>query len=104
MSQSLPELKTRINRIVRLDQAGSLLGWDQQTYMPPGAAEARAEQSAALSEFAHELFTSDETARLLTAAEGETQGLDSNSDDARTLALLRRNFDRATKLPSAFVA
>jgi carboxypeptidase Taq len=104
MSQSLSLLKTRMNRILRLQQAEGLLGWDQQTYMPPGAAEARAEQSAALSEFAHELFTSDETGNLLAAAEVETKGLEPDSDDARTLALLRRNFDRATKLPSAFVA
>lgn len=104
MSQSLTQLKSRINRIIRLEQAGGLLGWDQQTYMPPGAAESRGEQSAALSESSHELFTSDETGQLLAEAAAEAKGLAPDSDDARTLAILRRNFDRATKLPSAFVA
>ncbi|HZO90322.1 MAG TPA: carboxypeptidase M32 [Chthonomonadaceae bacterium] len=103
MSESLHQLKTRLARISRLRQAAALLGWDQQTYMPPGAAAARAEQSATLSQLIHEMFVGEETGRLLEKAVAETQGVDPDSDDARLLAVLRRDYDRATRLPTELV-
>ena len=36
-----------------IQSAIALLGWDQETYMPPAAAAARAEQIATLSAMAH---------------------------------------------------
>ena len=104
MSANLPILKTRMARIARLGQIQSLLGWDQQTYMPPGGAAARGEQSAALQEFTHGLFTADETKRLLADSESEIAGQDPDSDDVRMLRLVRRDYDRATKLPPELVA
>ena len=103
MSENLTRLKTRLNQITRLGQVAGLLGWDQQTYMPTGAAEARSEQMAALSQLVHEMFVSDETAELLTKSDAETAGMDADSDDARLLRNTRRDFDRATKLPTALV-
>ena len=58
MSESLTKLKARIAQISLLGQASGLLDWDQQTYMPSGAAAGRAEQTATLSRFIHELFVS----------------------------------------------
>lgn len=103
-SDSLSKLKSRIARIARLREASALLEWDQQTNMPPGAANARAEQCATLSEFIHELVTSDETGNLLAKSEAEVAGYDDDSDDVRMLANLRRSYDRATKLPGSLVA
>ena len=103
MSESLPQLKARIAQITRIGQAASLLGWDQQTYMPTGGANARAEQMAALSQMTHEMFVSDATGNLLAQAEADTQGQDGDSDDVRMLQNLRREFDRATKLPTELV-
>jgi carboxypeptidase Taq len=37
--------------------AGAVLGWDQQTYMPPGGVAARADQLATLSKISHQMFT-----------------------------------------------
>ena len=31
MSESLPQLKARLSRIARLNEAAGLLGWDHQT-------------------------------------------------------------------------
>ncbi|MCS6775526.1 MAG: carboxypeptidase M32 [Chloroherpetonaceae bacterium] len=104
MSQSFELLKARVRRVVYLNQAAGLLGWDQQTYMPAGAAETRGEQIGTLSELAHELFTADETGQLLEAAERETEGMEADSDERRMLALLRRQYERATRLPASFVA
>jgi carboxypeptidase Taq len=41
----------------RLESAAALLGWDQRTYMPRGAAAARAAQIGTVLRLAHEQFT-----------------------------------------------
>jgi carboxypeptidase Taq len=64
---------------------------------------ARADQLATLSKISHQMFTSDETARLLEAAERENSGLPPESDDACLLVVARRDFDKATKLPEELV-
>jgi len=104
MSATLPQFKAHFARIDRLTQINSLIDWDQQTYMPSGAAVARAEQSATLSELIHELYTGEKTAQLLTQCESELAGQDPDSDDVRLVAVARRNYDRKTKLPTELVA
>lgn len=104
MSENFQKLKERVARIARLGEVAALVSWDQNTYMPSGAANARAEQSSTLSQFIHELFTSDETANLLANSEADTEGMASDSDERRMLSNLRRDFDKATKLPADLVA
>ena len=48
METRLNELKTRLAEIDDLELAASVLGWDQNTYMPPGGAPARGRQIATL--------------------------------------------------------
>ena len=67
MATALDQLKARLGEIHDLRRANALLGWDQQAYMPIGGSAARAEQSATLGKIAHELFTADETGRLIDA-------------------------------------
>ena len=102
-SETMAALKARLAQIARIEQCAGLLGWDQQTYMPPGAANARAEQIAALSQLLHQMVSGDETGNLLSKAEAETQGQDADSDNVRMLSRLRRTYDRMTKLPEALV-
>lgn len=104
MSEAITNLKHYTERILRLWQAAAIVGWDQQTYMPEGAASARAEQLAALSETLHEMITADKCAALLEKAEAEAAGLDPDSDEARIVKHTRRQYDQATKLPAALVA
>ena len=54
MSEKLEILKAKLKQVVNIGEATSVLGWDQQTYMPPGGAAARAEQLATLSKLSHE--------------------------------------------------
>ncbi len=102
--EKLQQLKDRLTDIHNLYGAASLLGWDQQTYMPPGGAEHRAAQLATLSKIAHQMFTAEETGRLLEEAEAEGAGLDYDSDDASLLRVTRHDYDLATRLPTALVA
>ncbi len=96
--QAIEQLKGHLADIKALSEAAAVLGWDQQTYMPPGGAPARAAQIMALSRIIHQKSTGDETARLLEQAEQrDAGGLDADSDDAAYLRMARRDFDQATK-------
>ncbi len=103
MIESLAALKTRVAQLARLGEATALLAWDQQTQMPSGATNARAEQLATLSNIMHALFVSAETGDLLQKAETAAQGQADDSDDVRMLRVLRRDYDRETKLPTELV-
>ncbi|HEV2474293.1 MAG TPA: carboxypeptidase M32 [Chthonomonadales bacterium] len=104
MAESLLKLKERVKDLFHLRGISALLDWDQQTYMPPGGAAERAEASALVSKISHELFTSDETGELLAQAEVDLQGVSEESDEARELKVLRRDYDLATRLPVDLVA
>ena len=52
-----------------IQSSAAVIGWDQETYLPPAAAEHRAAQLAWLSSRAHELATSEAWEHDLEAAE-----------------------------------
>lgn len=64
-------LEKRFARLSAIGGAIGILGWDTQTMMPDGAADARAEQTATLSVLAHELLTDPRVADDLAAAEAD---------------------------------
>ncbi len=94
------QLEQRFGRISSLDNARGLLDWDQQTMMPDGAAETRAEITATLEVLSHEMMTDPAVSDWLDAAEG-TDGL----DDWRRANLIemRRRWRHATALPADLV-
>lgn len=102
----LTELRTRLARIADLRHAAALLEWDQETYMPDGAAEARAHQLATLRGFAHELFTDDVTATLLenATADAQTTGNADFPYAADLVRVVREDLDRARRIPASLVA
>jgi carboxypeptidase Taq len=92
--------KAREHAVIR--SAGDTLGWDQETYLPPAAAGHRANQLSWLASRAHELAVSDGWRKDLEEAEHADTG--ENSKTTANLRELRRQFDRATKLPVELVA
>lgn len=80
-----------------VSSAASVIGWDQETYLPDSGHSWRADQLAWLSEKAHELGTSAAWGDALAEAE-------SNAESPALLAVMRRDYDRATKLPGELVA
>lgn len=97
MPTALETLKSRLADVNALRAAGAMLDWDQQTFMPEGGAEARAQHSSILSRMAHETFVADETRRALDEASPES------GDDELLLPVVRRDLDLATKIPVALV-
>ena len=102
--QNYDALLARMAELAHLNNAASVLGWDQQCYMPHGGAGERAEELALLSKLAHEMFASEDTRRFLEGAAAEASALDADSDPRLTLRVVRREFDRSVKLPTALVA
>lgn len=108
-------MRKELERLIELDRErrlvahiGALLGWDQETGMPPKAVDERADQLALIETLAHEKATRPEIGKLLDALGSTTD----NPGGDRALApveraylrVARRSWDRDTKLPTDFVA
>jgi len=83
-----------------LNYAAAVLSWDQETYMPPKGADARARQLATLATQAHELLTSDAFGSLLTELAGRT---DLSGEEQCNISLSRGDYEKNKKLSHAFV-
>jgi carboxypeptidase Taq len=103
MEQKIQQLRTLLEEISDLNYISALLGWDQQTYMPSGGAEARGNQLALIGRLAHERGTSAELGKLLDELKPYSAGLDPDSDDARLVKVSARDFDKAAHVPSSHV-
>ncbi len=104
MANDVKRLKAHLAEVYDLECAGSVLGWDQQTQMPPGGGAQRANVLSTLSRLAHHRFASRATERLLDAAESEVASLPDDHDDRCLVRHTRREYERSRKLPDAFVA
>lgn len=100
MEKKLAELKQRLSEVTDLNMAGSVLGWDQQTQMPPGGAAARGRQMATLSRLSHEKFTDARVGQLLDDLQTYGESLPYDSDDASLIRVTRQQYERLTKVPS----
>jgi len=104
MEEKLKQLKESLHEISDLSGAISLLGWDQQVNMPRGGAEDRGQQLGLLSSIIHEKATSPEVGKLVEALEPYGKTLDPDSDDARLIKVAVREFAKANKVPTKYVA
>jgi carboxypeptidase Taq len=102
--RELDELHRRAREIADLNGIGGLLLWDQNTTMPPGGADARADQFEALERIQHDRLTDPGLARLLDALEPWAAGEDPDSDDVRLIANLRRDHLKAVQVPTELAA
>ncbi len=103
---TLDPLKSKLLEIHRINSAAAVLSWDQETYMPPGGGEARAEQIAVLQGLAHQQLVSPDMERLLSQwidpETGQAYEPPGNGWDEPSRSCLRevwRDYSRAKKLP-----
>ena len=104
MGKAIQTLREHLGEISDLSVASSVMGWDQQTYMPPGGGPGRAQTLGTLSRLIHAKFTSEDTLRMLDAAEPEIAGLPDDHDDVCLVRKTRRDYEKSRKLPDDFVA
>ena len=95
-------LADRLRGTALLRSCGSVLGWDEQTYLPPGGVGHRSEQMALLAGKAHAEATDPSLGELLAELESDDLG---DPDDAVAVNVreARREYDRATCLPRRLV-
>jgi carboxypeptidase Taq len=92
-------LKVHVREIDTLTGIAGLLGWDQQTYQPPGGASNRGEQLSLLSRLRHERLVDPRVPDWLAAvAQGPVDEV-----QAAALRNLGRDHARAVKVPGALV-
>jgi carboxypeptidase Taq len=85
-----------------LDSCAVLLSWDEETYMPPGGSAHRAEQQALLARLAHERATNPQLGELLEELM-QDGGPEPGGVEAANLRWLRREYERARRLPGSLV-
>jgi len=100
MQEKLTELKNHLLESNDLGMIGSLLNWDQSTYMPPAGAASRGRHMALLARLAHEKATDPVIGKLLDELQPWAEQLPYDSDDAATVRVARRNFERQVKVPA----
>ena len=104
MSDPLSSLREHLAPIEDLKSAAAVLAWDQETFMPDGGGDARAQQLSTLHSIAHERFASDTTGELLDRAAEALDTTDALDDDASLVRVTRRDYERARRVPSSLVA
>lgn len=104
MNEKFTELKNRLQEASDLGFVGSVLNWDQSTYMPAGGAAARGRQMALVGRLAHERNTDPAIGHLLDDLQPWADSLPADSDQAAFVRVARRNYERAIKVPPALIA
>jgi carboxypeptidase Taq len=99
MSQPYADLIRRVKDYNLLASCGSVLGWDERTYMPHEGSAHRAEQMALVARLTHEMATAPQIGELL----GEVEGGPLGEDAGANVREIRRSYDRAVKLPPDLV-
>lgn len=97
------ELVRLSREISVLSSCADLLEWDEETYMPRGGVEHRAEQSRLLAGLLHERITSPRLDELLSIVEHSDLVRDPDTTPAVNVRELRRQHDRKAKLPLSLV-
>ncbi|MGR3198248.1 MAG: carboxypeptidase M32 [Paracoccus sp. (in: a-proteobacteria)] len=77
-----------------LSSVAERLGWDQETVMPRGATEQRAEEMAAMEEVLHDRRTDPRIGEWLDAADPQTDA------DRRAVQLIARDYSRSSRIPA----
>ena len=101
--QRIDELFRLLQEATDLEALQALADWDQQTGMPEGASEVRANQAATLQGLIHERWTSPRLGDLLNKLEGVVAQASFTDADRGLVRQARRRYDHSTKLPRKLV-
>ncbi|HVJ68422.1 MAG TPA: carboxypeptidase M32, partial [Caulifigura sp.] len=103
LQQIYTALVEHLRETAILRSCGGLLGWDEQTCLPPEGAEHRADQGALIAGLVHERATNPKVGDWL-AELSVVEGLKvAESPEAAVVREAKRNYERATKLPRKLV-
>lgn len=98
--QTWDEFQGVMRSLADLAHIGSLMGWDQQTMMPPKGASARGKAMGTLASIRHEKMTDPKFGGLLE----ELQGQELPEERRVMVTRMQRLWDLETKLPAELVS
>src|SRR5262245_62013319 len=101
--QAYHDLIRRTREAAVLASCGSLLSWDESTYMPKHGSEHRGEQMGLLARLGHEMVTAPIIGELLAEVESSSLVRDPDGDATANVREIRRGYDRAVKVPARLV-
>lgn len=102
-AEAYTELVEHLQKVALLGSCASVLGWDEQTYMPPGGAEHRSNQLGLLAGLVHEQATAPVIGELLAEIEANPPVEPPDAPRSVNVRETRRDYERATKLPRRLV-
>jgi len=106
-SKQFEELRELSSEIQYYNAILSLLHWDQETHMPPGAIASRSHQIAQLSAMIHEKKSGSKfkaaLEKLISLSTGQPKAKGLSLTERASLREWRKEYIRATKLPVSFV-
>jgi len=88
-----------VRELSTLEQVAGLLGWDQRTYMPTGAAPDRALQNSVMAGIIHERLTAPRMGKLITILKKQ----EIPQDGTVILREIERKWKRASNVPASLV-
>lgn len=103
MSTPYEKLAARSREVALINSTSSVIGWDQETYLPAKGVAYRAEQLSYLAGQAHKLGTAPEIGDWLLACETEQSSWSDEDERRGNIREWRRDYDRATKTPPDLV-
>lgn len=104
MDQKLQQLKAYAQEIYDLSSCMQVLEWDQMTYMPSKAAQARGRQIATISRILHQKKTDPKLGQLLEDLFTFENELPAESNEFALIREMKREYERFMRVPSDFVA
>ncbi len=99
MNKAYEMFMTHIAELADIGHAQSLIGWDQETYMPPRGVAMRARALGTLAGLYHQRLTAPELVALVE----DLQGVELEGDAAVNVREVSREQGRALKIPRELV-
>lgn len=101
--QAYDELRRRAREEALLGSCVALLGWDEETYLPPDGAEHRAAQHALLAGICHARAVDPRIGELLDCVEGTDLVAGPLTVESANVREWRRRYERERRLPQSLV-
>jgi carboxypeptidase Taq len=103
LKKNYDELLMKTKELAVLQSTTALVNWDMETKMPPKALNLRSQQIAMLEVMGHKMLTSPALGATIEGIEKDTGYYELDKAQKRNVALARKAYDEATKLPEELV-
>ena len=103
MNERYDRLLASSREISTLESIGELLSWDQETYMPPAATDARSEQRTLVATLMHQRLVSEQLGEAIERLHGSEELEALGAEAVANVRELRRRHQRERKVPADLV-